>query len=286
MGVTMEVNQVPSVFEDRDTVVSVQNALRFCNPELLLDVLLDTEAGWGTSYRDVGQAAKDSLLEKLSSTLALMVSSGEKCANPPRGDGLTPWATLSSLDESCGLGSCQEIIVPFETFAVSDDAASFVRRLNARIFDCSRLEEAMRVIQGKGGKIRMSPGSRSPQWLIDEASPFDVALETGLLQDIEILEDEPWSTTMQRKIWLPRVYCERERYCILANVFWAITYTGFFGAATEKILGDQRASCIEKTSFESFDQSYRKRMFEIAALLNYNGWVDSIESMLFLCDAA
>ena len=288
MGANMCSDQSCPSVKDLNDVCTFQSALRSCDPDLLLDVLLDTEAGWGISYRNVGSNAKMSLLEKLASTIALMLSVGDKGRSLDTGG-----ANHSQHFEFAppGYSNTQPVppnkmIVPFETFSVSNDGHSFIRRLDARLLDCSRLEEAMRVIRDIGGKVRLMPEHRHQPILKNGIDPFEMAMETGLLEDICVLEDEQWSATMQRKIWLPRTYCERERYCILASVFWTITYNGFFGNAADKIIGRQDVSPIPLETLDSFDDDYKDRLFEIASLMNYNGWVDSIESLTLLCEAA
>lgn len=274
--------------EGSDDVCTLQSALRSCCPDLLLDVLLDTEAGWGISYKDIGPKAKESLLEKLASTIALMLSVGEK----GRSMHASQSGFLQDLERNPphrsgrDLALLNKVIVPFEMFEVSNDGRSFIRKLDARIVDCSKLEDALRVISDIGGKIHPPSEGRQHPLSDNAADPFEMILETGLLEDICVLENEPWSLAMQRKIWLPRTYCKRERYCILANVFWAMTYNGFFGDAAEKILGKQFVVPVSKETLDSFDDEYMERLFEIASLMNYNGWVDSIESLARFCIAA
>lgn len=274
----------PFVLEGLESVTTLGSALRGCKPELLLDVLLDTEAGWGISYRDIGLTAKESLLEKLSSTLALMGSFDQKNPAASGTHGSSAFA-----DQEHGL-PCrqpdQKMIVPCETFEIAPDGRAFVRRLNARILDCSKLKTAMDVIQKTGGKLRLIGYEDPSAPFGDQITPYEAALETGLLDSIDALEDEPWSVALQRKIWLPRTYCERERYCILANVFWVMTYNGFFGDAAERLLGKPVVVSRPLSSFEDFDDDYKKRMIQLESLMNYNGWVDSIESLVCLCEAA
>ncbi len=279
----MHTDQSLSRFYDPESVVGLKSALRSCNPSLLLDVLLDTEAGWGFSYRNIGDAAKESLLEKLSSTIALMQSVGNK----ESGFGSHVHDALSyPIVGAETLDSCSKLIVPFESFEVSDDGVSFIRRLSARLLDCSKLDEAMKVIQTVGGKVNILTDESDTSTFEKGIDPYEMAVETGILEDIDGLEDEPWSVALQYNIWLPHTYCERERYCILANVFWVITYNGFFGDAAEKILGSCTVVPASNETLVSFDEGYKQRLHKIASLLNYNGWVDSVEMLTELCKAA
>lgn len=283
MGAIMHADQSLSSFYDYESVVDLKSALRSCNPSLLLDVLLDTEAGWGFSYRDIGDAAKESLLEKLSSTIALMQSVGKK--EPGFGLHAHDASGYPLLGEETPDGH-SKLIVPFESFEVSDDGVAFVRRLNARILDCSKLDEAMKVIQSVGGKVNILTDESDISTFEKGIDPYEMAIETGILEDIDGLEDESWSDALQYNIWLPHTYCERERYCILANVFWVITYNGFFGDAAEKILGSCTVVPASNEALASFDERYKQRLHKIASLLNYNGWVDSVETLFELCKAA
>lgn len=284
MGVIMNAYRVAIPTPNPEHSTSLKNAFRSCNPELLLDVLLDCEAGWGISYRDIGASAKETLLEKLISTLALMQSVGDKILTSDD-------SVFQSTGDECGEsvfgreGVLQKMIVPCETFQVSDDGKSFTRQLEAKLLDCSKIKDAFNLIEEMGGRLRQS-SLCLPRLPFDHGeSPFDLACETGLLADIDILEDEPWIVSLQRRIWLPHIFCERERYCILASVFWAITYKGFFGIAAEEVLNEQCPNdCF--VSFEHFDGAYEKRMSDMADVLNYNGWVDSIEALACLCEAA
>lgn len=65
-----------------------------------------------------------------------------------------------------------------------------------------------------------------------------------------------------------------------------MTYNGFFGDAAERLLGKPVVVSRPLSSFEDFDDDYKKRMIQLESLMNYNGWVDSIESLVCLCEAA
>ncbi len=232
-----------------------------------MEVLLDTKVHWNITVNGMGEASRSSLLGKVESTLALM----KLIARPERASATT--ATLS------------KVIVPWEWFSVADNRG-FMRHIDARVMKCAHLRNAERTITSFGGKISAVSDLQTALRSHGGVHPLDDMQERGLFEPISIFADSPWPYVLLQRIWLPKTLCEREKYAVLADIFWTMTHGGF-PRTEDGCFTDYETSCTSSCTIPaSFESDYTQKLRNIAELLNYNSWVDTVQEVAQACKVA
>lgn len=240
-----------------------------------MEVLIDTQPGWEISCRSLGSSAKDALLVKVKATLHLM----DSIANTT--------CTCSASPDAPSLHA--PIIIPWEWFSVASVPGEFIRRVDARILKCSYLKKPEvldELLMAKASDV-----SELKEVLESNGNvhPFLEVQEKGIVNPISSIIDIPWAESLRYKVWLPPTLCQREKYCVLANAFWAMTYNGF--PATAQDIPENplcKSAAFSQSTFcsDAFEREYLEKMEELVDLLNYNSWVDAMRSIWCACRAA
>lgn len=262
----------PACFDKPKEIFMVGQAFKSCNPEMLLEVLLDCEAQWKIPFKEIGDSASSHLLNKIRSTLTLMNSIYEK--NPEFEE---PFAQ-------------NELIIPLEVFNVEDEFSMIKRTIEAKIFHLAYLEECSKRLGDSTCKPCTQEEFETIRCNMDIPDPLNDALDKGTIDPIYALIDEAWTTALRRNVLLPESLCEREKYCVLASIFWMLTFNGFLPQQSipYTFLGNLAEDLIDaeypdEEIPESFYADYNAKLNNLVDLLNFNSWSESIRSIDRVC---
>lgn len=254
------------------SIRKVGEVLPGCDPRRLLDIILECESGWDISYDQVGERAKAVLVRRIAASLGLMGDiEGEE------------------LEGEQGINS-GEIIVPWESFELIDARGAFKRKLSARVVAKPQIDSARGILSDVGGTV--SSIGMMEEIMSDNCKKDNVvkllSQDNEFFRRLSYLRNASWTAVLGMSVMLPETLCEKERYCVLANIFWTMTYYGFFTVAVADVDNRNRyfgetygENMSEDLSIEAmFYESYGKKMQTLMELMNYNSIVASLELMV------
>lgn len=266
------------LFAERGDLASgrgrLQEALCTCDVRKLLGSLLEEQTGCTVPDDFPGSKAGAALVRKVEATLRLM----------------------ESLEPEEAGGS--RVVVPWEQFEVVSPKGVVRRRVSAALVDVSRLDEAGRLA-GECGRctsvVALDGGVLSRAGGLTANTPWG---RGSVDRSINALERESWATSLGYGIWLPGNLEERERYNVLASVFWAMTRLGFDCAAQSLRYGerlspkppagtpgspDELPDCTDcHLGSSTCENPTPCKAAAVKRLLNYNSWLDFLETISHL----
>lgn len=259
----------------------VADAFRLCDPQMLLDVISGYEMDWSLPFKDSSDRDRRPFAKKAYETLNVigMVAEHERINGriPSEYDYFYADPTNEERFRRKEY-EAEDVIVPWESFGIVGVNGIFERKICARIIHLKDLKTAQKHIDRTGGKVLTIEALYSGQ--INEAgyNLLDELVSTNFVSSIDSLIGMSWPEVLAKRIWLPDIYCERELYCVLANVFWAMTYFSFGGEEIDVPPIYQTYSDLYGID-EAFYADYEKRLDDFVDLLNYNSWVDSVREI-------
>lgn len=123
------------------------------------------------------------------------------------------------------------VLMPKESFVFNGPTGLIERRIDAELVPLrhsAALKKMLRVAQGRGAPRVFT--RRNAPW---ENAPFRLnpagvtQVFSGASVDARSYRLSFWEDTLACRIWLGGPWCRRERYIMLARVFWEMTYFGF-----------------------------------------------------------
>lgn len=254
-----------------EDILSVREAFAACDSNKLLAAVLRENAGWRMPTSVLGDKQRATLLRKIESTLAVMA------ATTPLPQ---PHSALT--------------IVPWEHFALASASGAFRRSIGAVMVDVSEHRAAQAALRLCGGRMRSPAGMlRARRKYL--AEPCVGLWEWGKFgSSLDGFAFESWSNCLAQRVWLPRSLCEYERYCVLASVFWSMTYLGFneedghmqwgerLTARASRVVFAASASSTIGVVDPNEDEALAKKMRRFVDFLNYGSWVDFLAAVVAL----
>ncbi len=294
-------------------ITTVGKAFISCNPKDLLSVLLDTELRWEFTSDMLNSRSGATLIRRISSVLDVMnaLYTQEKTSDVKESKDVSrSLSSLENLAYSDSPFSQDFIVVPHERFEALDGSGYLNRRVSAALINLGKtpgirneqshhLKRACSVKQVKKAKEKSETDSFDSTWGWK-----------ALLKSLKPLCSESWPNILHLRIWLPHSLSSFERYCMLGSIFWAMTYRGFPDDSIQSLQVDQHSvysgnnedeqgsqkedeSCTP--SFFCSDEQFYDEIFEedkvlvrkmkdLVEMLNYNCWVNFIDSAFILSE--
>lgn len=272
-------------------VTTVGQALAECDAGLMLDCILEMEAGPRYSPDAVTDVMRYAFTRQIADDLDAAVRCGkdaeQRQAQPLPG-----------------------IIVPMEWYEVDGPRGSIRHRLGAALLEEGLAPSAQQTLTRTGGYAYELAEVYAAERLVPSMGTLQAWAWPGLRASAFWFATEPWSTIVQTPIWLPEGLEPKERYLVLAHVLWMMTQEGL--GATAAVDGmrqaEREAACNRQTpaprrlpsseareipvdqlfeaftsdldvcDLSSFEASYVQRLTNIVKLLNYNCWIDVLEA--------
>lgn len=209
-----------------------------------------------------------------------------------------------TFDELCELEVPEQteedgrrILLPQEVFLLGGSPGLIERWLqaalvlldDASVVDCARAALGQRV--GTYRQAKQAQARAKERVLI----AFDRELPTP-----EAYRSLPWEKVLASKVWLGGALCRRERYMVLAEAVWEMTFYGFSQAevqahAARERCVDGEASCFDDAAPSvpssddldlglvepnCFERDYSQVLSQRVAALNHNALVDLYDLQL------
>ncbi len=171
------------------------------------------------------------------------------------------------------------VLYPEESFSLDGRTGMIRRRLAASLFDLDHLPAVERARKALGKRARSY--KRVGHILGDKRKR--AAIEAEELEPRAYASDS-WEKMLACPLWLPEGLCLRERYMVLASVFWEMEFYRFANRwmQTGSAGGCRHADIRSLMAVDQFDRAYRGKLTRIVAVLNYNACIDNCETLLGL----
>ncbi len=123
------------------------------------------------------------------------------------------------------------VIAPWEAYQLKLENDLIAWRLNPVMFPLVKGKYLKRMIRAiDGGATTYKEAKKVEKRLA--ALSADACCGFGSVSDLEMLEGrgyalDPWEETLSCKVWLDAGWCCRDRYVVLAGIFWEMTFFGF-----------------------------------------------------------
>ncbi len=237
---------------DRADIVPLREALGDCSPDELLMAVLRHEAGWRIQSDALESRTYAMLMRRVTDAL----------------DGMMEGEAREPVAER------EVVIGPLWCFLAGRGGRHLEHSMGAALYSHE---------SAHAGRALLAEGVRRVcTW--DELREVRRHLDRGLFTDdvgfsalkgsIVRLSHMSWDEALALPIWLPGDLSDRERYAVLAKVFWAMTYRGFSreeqertdGRCTQGQRGGERHLRLEPWPVDP-----------VHAVLDHNCWVDALE---------
>lgn len=270
-------------------VTTVGQALAGCDASLLMECMLDMEAGPRFAAEPLDEAMRFAFARQVAEGLEAVGRSAEGVALAEPLPGL---------------------IIPLEWYEVEDACGMIRHRLGAALLGAEAAGVARDVLNRSGGYAYELAEVYAAERLVPAIASLQPWAWEGLRASARWFSVEPWQSVVQTPIWLPEALEPKERYLVLAHVLWMMVQHGFGavvateglrGANCEAQLGWQvpvprrlvgqpeggvdpdrlfagASSALDAFDLSPFEASYVQRLSNIVKLLNYNCWIDALEA--------
>lgn len=260
-----------------DEVPSLQDALRECDRDLLVRVVLADRLLGGRPFEAYGKKRVRVMRRRLGKTI------DELCEME-----LSPFAGE------------HEVLLPQELFSLCSPPGFLRRDIRAALvsLDDARAVECARAAFGqRAGTYRaMRQAQKRARRRIRKACGCEVPAPKGYRRAL-------WEDTLACKVWLGGGLCRRERYMMLAEAVWEMTFYGFSRTEVESNAAracdvsakSPPAACGEAFAFsgpadvdlgleesDRFARDYARSMADRVAVLNHNALIDLYDLQLDL----
>lgn len=191
--------------------MTVGEAFSTCCADDLLDALFVSELEWRAAFEVAQGPRRQTLVRRIGGALDVM--EGLACDADANGD-----ADASSF------------LAPLERFESRIGSRScLVRNVTAVSVDAARVLLAPAALEAVGGYASCFSEARAGAALLCSTSGFSDLCSF----DLSSLARDSWSSTLSKKIVFSTAMSSFDRHCVLARIFWMMTYRGYdFTAAT------------------------------------------------------
>ncbi|MBQ3106524.1 MAG: hypothetical protein IJC51_03520 [Eggerthellaceae bacterium] len=269
---------------DRDRIKaeqlpSLHDLLCTCDPEMLCRVLVEDFAGCASSRGHVWIEAPHETEARIRAALDVMCS--------------------FEVSEDEGV----RLFLPVETFELDSEQECVLRYVDAALVDMSKMPQVKRARAKLMQSISDCGEAEQDYGWLSEA-------DLGV-SGVKTCADLPWETVLATKVWIQRGLCRRERYLMLASIFWEMTRRGLhypvsglsgYGAldATSDLVAGWPSVCSEAGREEEgdwldevwlldpygllepdyFDEEYRTKLRSLLAAANRRSFLALLDCQL------
>lgn len=257
-----------------DDLPNLQDMLRECDRDLLARVVFADHTLGGRSFAAYGQKRMRTFRKRLNKTL------DELCE-------------LEVFEQAENDG--HQVLLPQEAFALGCASGTLKREVRAALvsLDDARAVECARVALGqRAGTYRHArQAQKRARKRVRNACRSEVPLPREY-------RSVPWEEVLASRVWLGTALCRRERYMVLAEAVWEMTFYGFSQAearasmARERAAGDvlcfggapsassSRELDLGLVEPDHFEQGYARALSRRVAVLNHNALIDLYDLQL------
>ncbi|MCI8340658.1 MAG: hypothetical protein HFJ73_03570 [Eggerthellaceae bacterium] len=280
-------------------ITTIGQALAGCDPSLLMECMLELEAGPRYSTQAITEVMRYAFTRRVADDLDEVGRCATACA---QGDGEAP--------DGCAEEPLPGIIIPIEWYEVEDACGMIRHRLGAALLGAEAAERADEVLERSGGYAYELAEVYAAERLVPDIGSMQPWTWDGLRASSCWFATEPWESIVQTRVWLPEALQPKERYFVLAHVLWMMTQRGldasvaveglreanreaqlnrctpaprrmleqvWCGAGADRLFGGEMPE-FGLYGLSPFEESYVQRLSNIVKLLNYNCWVDALEA--------
>lgn len=276
-------------------ILTVGEAFAECDPALLLECMLDMEAGPRYAVKALPDAARYALLRQIA-------------------DHLEEVALCAAAERSAALHPLSGVVIPFEWYEVDDASGGIRYRLGAALLREGDASYARKALSCTGGYAYELDEVHAAEGMLPDMATLTPWAWSGLRASSYVFAAEPWQSIAKTPIWLPSELSPKERHFVLAFMLWMMTAwengmptdakplqegevqagsearawggccpaVGSDEAVSEDQLFVARSSDVGSSACSSSEASYAQRLDNIVKLLNYNCWVDALEACVAL----
>lgn len=290
-------------------VTTVGRALAACDPGLLMECMMEMEAGARFALDPLDEATICAFAREVADYVAAVRRCIPEGAQPSGCGGCGAQAPGLALDEPL-----PGLVIPLEWYEVEDACGMIRHRLGAALLSSEAASVAQEVLNRSGGYAYELAEVYAAERLVPAIGSLQPWAWEGLRASACWFSVEPWQRIVQTPIWLPEALEPKERYLVLAHVLWMMTRCGLGAAtATEGLREANREAqrsrlvpvprrlvdpaegeegpeplfagasmALDAFDLSPFEESYVQRLSNIVRLLNYNCWIDALEACVAL----
>lgn len=257
-----------------DELPSLQDALRDCEKDLLARVVLSDHTLAGKPFAAYGKKRVRAMRRRLGKTI------DEFC----------------ELELPLGGRGGHWMLLPQEVFLLGPSLGVMERRLQAalvslddvRVVECARAALGQRVGTYRHVRQAQKRARRRVRNAYDSEVPMP--------KEYRCL---PWEDVLACKVWLGNGLCRRERYMVLAEAVWEMTFHGFSRAEVQAKAARERSAggdslCsgtapsvpnlaeldLGLTEPDYLERGYVRALSRRLAVLNHNALIDLYDLQL------
>jgi hypothetical protein len=238
----------------QEDIMLLYDALKSLDPVLLTDVLLSEVEEWKTPFGSLEKNVQQSLVKRVSHSLNCVLSSSV------------------NLSENTN-----KIIVPFQNFEQTKSGNYIKRKVRAGVVDSENLIQFMQQ--------NACFDKRAPQdsQLCEKFSVFDQNVlqelkNYGAFDNVSVLSMFSIEDALGMRIWIPMELKAFEKYSVLANVFWMLTWLDVSYVQVDSTSNN----LVDKQALYNIDEVrkfYKLKNEDIATYLTCNNLLSLINSV-------
>lgn len=221
-------------------ITTVGQALAGCDPSLLMECMLEMEAGPRYSAQSITEVMRYAFTGRVADDLqavaqcvsAVESANGEAGGAQSQDPGAEGPDGASTAAAACGLRAepLPGLIIPLEWYEVESACGMIRHRLGAALLEPEAAERVDEVLDRSGGYAYELAEVYAAERLVPDIDSMQPWAWDGLRASAYWFAVEPWASIVQTPIWLPEALQPKERYFVLAHVLWMMTQRGLDAA--------------------------------------------------------